>query len=287
MSQQYSYAQGGAPGGQGGYGQAPQGYGQQAPQDYGQPAQQGYGQQAAQGYGQQQAPQGYGQQAPQGYGQQAAPQGYGQQQAAPQGYGQQQQGYGQPQGYPARPQTFNRHTGPPPGADPQLWGWFIACDRDSSGNIDAKELQQALVNGDWSAFDQDTVKMLLGFFDHDRSGTITFNEFVGLWNYIKQWQAVFRKHDSDHSGTIDQSELGAAMTGFGYNLSPKLLHLVTAKYSGVPVRGKPPGITFDRFTRACVVVKHLTESFQRHDVQRNGSATLRYEDFLEIVLSAP
>jgi hypothetical protein len=28
-------------------------------------------------------------------------------------------------------------------------GWFIACDRDSSGNIDAKELQQALVNGDW------------------------------------------------------------------------------------------------------------------------------------------
>lgn len=27
--------------------------------------------------------------------------------------------------------------------------------------------------------------------------------------------------------------------------------------------GPPPGITFDRFVRACVVVKTLTEAFQR------------------------
>jgi hypothetical protein len=33
-------------------------------------------------------------------------------------------------------------------------------------------------------------------------------QFVGLWNYIKQWQAVFRQYDSDNSGTIDQGELG-------------------------------------------------------------------------------
>jgi hypothetical protein len=80
-------------------------------------------------------------------------------------------------------------------------------------------LQQALVNGDWTAFDLDTVKMLsefgcdyclfffqlekrmtdyslesltrMGFavniFDTDRSGTIGFDEFAGLWKYIKDW----------------------------------------------------------------------------------------------------
>lgn len=38
------------------------------------------------------------------------------------------------------------------------------------------------------AFDLDTVKMLMGIFDTDRSGTIGFNEFSGLWRYIKDWQ---------------------------------------------------------------------------------------------------
>jgi hypothetical protein len=38
------------------------------------------------------------------------------------------------------------------------------------------------------AFDLDTVKMLMSIFDSDRSGTIGFNEFSGLWRYIKDWQ---------------------------------------------------------------------------------------------------
>ena len=38
---------------------------------------------------------------------------------------------------------------------------------------------------------------------------------------------------------------------------------VKASEPSVPgMRGPPPGITFDRFVRACVVVKTLTESFQ-------------------------
>ena len=35
-------------------------------------------------------------------------------------------------------------------AGSRLWTWFTAVDTDSSGHISAKELQQALVNGDWT-----------------------------------------------------------------------------------------------------------------------------------------
>ena len=62
------------------------------------------------------------------------------------------------------------------------------------------------------------------------------------------------------------------------------------------------GITFDRFVRACVVVKSLTENFQRLDTHRQGErqfsafgivhplialattgyVTMQYEQFLEI-----
>ena len=112
-------------------------------------------------------------------------------------------------------------------------------------------------------------------------------EFAGLWKYIQDWQNVFRHFDRDRSGSIDGAELSEALRSFGYNLSPTLLSLLEQKYgelgsscaardrrracaelevaSGPSDRyGPPPGITFDRFVRACVVVKTLTEAFQRY-----------------------
>ena len=49
----------------------------------------------------------------------------------------------------------------------------------------------------------------------------------------------------------------------------------------------PPGITFDRFVRACVVVKQLTESFSALDTDRDGWIQVNYEKFLETVLTLP
>jgi len=94
---------------------------------------------------------------------------------------------------------------------------------------------------------------------------------------------VFRHFDRDRSGSIEGRELAEALRSFGYNLSSPLLTLVERKYckfnpltgwsfpynklaaSEPPTGyGPPPGITFDRFVRACVVVKTLTEAFQRY-----------------------
>jgi peflin len=61
--------------------------------------------------------------------------------------------------------------------------------------------------------------------------------------------------------------------------------------AAAPARGYPaaaaPGITFDRFVRACVVVKQLTESFSALDTDRDGWIQLNYEKFLETVLTLP
>ncbi|PAV23608.1 EF-hand [Pyrrhoderma noxium] len=201
------------------------------------------------------------------------------------GYEQQSQ-YGS---YGGGLQHSRSYRGPPPGADPQLWQWFSSVDTDRSGSITATELQAALVNGDWTHFDLDTVKMLMGIFDTDKSGTIGFNEFSGLWKYIADWQGVFRHFDQDRSGSIDGHELANALRSFGYNLSPQILSLIEQKYAKPPstTHGPPPGITFDRFVRACIVVKTLTESFQRLDTDRDGWIQVNYEDFMRIVLSAP
>ncbi|KAJ6500496.1 hypothetical protein C8R45DRAFT_71296 [Mycena sanguinolenta] len=223
-----------------------------------------------------------------------------------------QQNYNNPNLRPHPSQHRPQSTGPPPiysssgGSrhshrqsyqaapphDAQLFQYFSAVDQDRSGSISVPELQSALVNGNWTRFDLDTVKMLMGIFDTDRSGTIDFKEFVGLWKYISDWQNVFRHFDRDGSGSIEGRELAEAMKSFGYNLSPAVLTLVERKYALVASAptvgfGPPPGITFDRFVRACVVVKTLTESFQRADTDRDGWVQLSYEQFMSMTLSAP
>lgn len=153
------------------------------------------------------------------------------------------------------------------------------------------ELQKALVNGDWSPFDLDTVRMLMAIFDTDRSGTIGFNEFAGVWNYIKQWQNIFHYFDKDRSGSIDGKELHDALAQFGYNLSPQLVDLLQRKYAGAVQPGAhggpPPGVSFDRFVRACVVVKQFSETFQRLDTDKDGWVQINHDQFAHAVLSLP
>ncbi|KAI9751452.1 MAG: hypothetical protein M4579_006062 [Chaenotheca gracillima] len=66
---------------------------------------------------------------------------------------------------------------PPAGADPTLFPLFKTVDKGNTGQLTEKELGAALVNGDWSTFDPDTVRMMIKMFDTDRSGTIGFDEF--------------------------------------------------------------------------------------------------------------
>ncbi|KAI9569510.1 hypothetical protein HD554DRAFT_2091671 [Boletus coccyginus] len=131
--------------------------------------------------------------------------------------------------------------------------------------------------------------MLMNMFDTERNGTIGFNEFSRLWQYIADWQRVFKHFDRDHSGTIERRELADALRNFGYTLSPALLSLLERKYASgatTAAYGPIPGITFDRFVRACVAIKTLTEAFQRVDTDNDGWARFSYEEFMRVITTA-
>jgi Ca2+-binding EF-hand superfamily protein len=118
----------------------------------------------------------------------------------------------------------------------------------------------------------------------------------GFLTIVQDWKGVFRHFDHDGSGTIDGQELRSALNQFGYNLSPQLLSLVQRKYDvkgsapqagGYHAHAQLPGITFDRFVRACVVVKQITEKFAALDTDRDGWVQINYESFLQTVLTLP
>ncbi|KAI8594542.1 hypothetical protein EDD21DRAFT_393408 [Dissophora ornata] len=162
-----------------------------------------------------------------------------------------------------------------------LKDWFDAVDTDHSGSLSCEELQRALMNGDWTPFNVETVRLMMNMFDRDNDGTISFNEFIGLWNYIEKWKACFQTYDLDGSGTIDSMELQKALRGFGYNLSEQIVSLIVTKYD---VRGRGD-ISFDNFVQSCVTVQTLTDSFRRIDVAGTGVVTMTYEQFLGLVIN--
>lgn len=51
--------------------------------------------------------------------------------------------------------------GAPPNVDPEAYSWFQSVDSDRSGYISIKELKQALVNSNWSSFNDETCLMMI------------------------------------------------------------------------------------------------------------------------------
>lgn len=58
-------------------------------------------------------------------------------------------------------------------------------------------------------------------------------------------------------------------------------------HPGYPGSQQQQGITFDRFVRACVVVKQITESFSNLDSDHDGWVQINYEQFMHTVLMLP
>lgn len=162
-----------------------------------------------------------------------------------------------------------------------LYDVFRRVDRDGSGEINADELQSALSNGTWKPFNPETVRMMIGMFDRDHSGTINYQEFSQLWKYVTDWLNCFRSFDRDGSGNIDKHELKQALTTFGYRLSDNFYNVAIRKFD----RKGAGSIYFDDFIQLCVLLQSLTASFRYYDTDQDGVITIRYEDFLGMVFN--
>ncbi|XP_053972899.1 programmed cell death protein 6 isoform X2 [Hylaeus anthracinus] len=162
-----------------------------------------------------------------------------------------------------------------------LWDVFQRVDKDRSGAITADELQQALSNGTWTPFNPETVRLMIGMFDKNQKGTVSFEEFGALWKYVTDWQNCFRSFDRDNSGNIDRNELKTALINFGYRLSDQIIDTLIRKYD----RAGRGTIYFDDFIQCCIVLYTLTAAFRQLDTDLDGVITIHYEQFLGMVFN--
>ncbi|XP_047460802.1 peflin [Mugil cephalus] len=168
-------------------------------------------------------------------------------------------------------------SGVPPGINPEAYQWFQTVDTDRSGFINMKELKQALVNSNWSAFNDETCLMMINMFDKTRSGRIDLFGFSALWDFMQRWRALFQQYDRDRSGTISGTELHQALAQMGYNLSPQFSETLVQRFSQ---RSQRPGMQLDRFIQVCTQLQTMTQVFRERDTTMTGNIRISYEDFL-------
>ncbi|XP_041822818.1 peflin [Melanotaenia boesemani] len=175
----------------------------------------------------------------------------------------------------------NGHFAPPgnvpPGVNPEAYQWFQTVDTDQSGFINFKELKQALVNSNWSTFNDETCLMMINMFDKTRSGRIDLFGFSALWDYMQQWRRLFQQYDRDRSGAISGMELHQALAQMGYNLSPQFSEKLVQQFS---MRGGRAGLQLDHFIQVCTQLQSMTQTFRERDTGMTGNIRLSYEDFL-------
>ncbi|XP_070953185.1 peflin isoform X5 [Macaca nemestrina] len=175
-----------------------------------------------------------------------------------------------------------KYCGAPPNVDPEAYSWFQSVDSDHSGYISMKELKQALVNCNWSSFNDETCLMMINMFDKTKSGRIDVYGFSALWKFIQQWKNLFQQYDRDRSGSISYTELQQALSQMGYNLSPQFTQLLVSRYCP---RSANPAMQLDRFIQVCTQLQVLTEAFREKDTAVQGNIRLSFEDFVTMTAS--
>ncbi|KAF8397886.1 hypothetical protein HHK36_016811 [Tetracentron sinense] len=170
----------------------------------------------------------------------------------------------------------------PPGTHPEIIRSFQMVDKDRSGFIDERELQEALSSG-YQRFSLRTIRLLMFLFKNpNESLRIGPSEFAALWNCLGQWRAIFVRFDRDRSGKIDSMELRDALFSLGYAVPPSVLQVLISKYDdGSGRRGE---LNFDSFVECGMIVKGLTEKFKEKDPRYTGSATLTYDTFMSMII---
>jgi len=123
-------------------------------------------------------------------------------------------------------------------------------------------------------FSLDGCRSMIAMNDDDRSGKLGFEEFEDLWKNINAWTKIFRRFDTDGSGTFSGQELHLALSAVGYRLHPEIYKTMVLRYAN-----KDQEITLDNFLACATKLRHTFEIFVKYR-EENNKAKLTRDQFV-------
>ncbi|KAL1787095.1 calpain-3 isoform X1 [Sigmodon hispidus] len=155
-------------------------------------------------------------------------------------------------------------------------------------------------------FTLESCRSMIALMDTDGSGRLNLQEFHHLWKKINAWQKIFKRYDTDHSGTINSYEMrnavndaGAGVWGRGIReeeeegfllLSQASFHLNSQLYDIITMRyaDKHMNIDFDSFICCFVRLEGMfrTGAFNAFDKDGDGIIKLNVLEWLQLTMYA-
>ncbi|KAJ8974627.1 hypothetical protein NQ317_011948 [Molorchus minor] len=173
----------------------------------------------------------------------------------------------------------NDHSRPLARVHPAVEKWFRTMDTKNEGKISSKELQQAFETFQGKHFSDAACKFVVRLFDLDKNGGLDVNEFETLYHYIKQWLIAFNTYDRDESGFLDESELDCALKHMNISFSPDFIRFLITKNNP-----KAKKLSLDQYIITCIQIQRFSDEFKMRDKNFTGNITIKYEDFLEMIM---
>ncbi|XP_048841407.1 calpain-3-like isoform X7 [Brienomyrus brachyistius] len=130
-------------------------------------------------------------------------------------------------------------------------------------------------------FSLESCRSMIALMDTDGSGKLNFDEFKHLWNKIKHWQGIFKRHDFDKSGTINSYDMRNAVNDAGFHLNNQLYDIITMRYANDNMK-----IDFDSFICCLVRLEGMFRAFHAFDKDGDGLIKLNVLEWLQLTMYA-
>uniref|UniRef100_A0A5F9CZX8 Calpain-3 n=1 Tax=Oryctolagus cuniculus TaxID=9986 RepID=A0A5F9CZX8_RABIT len=130
-------------------------------------------------------------------------------------------------------------------------------------------------------FTLESCRSMIALMDTDGSGRLNLQEFHHLWKKIKAWQKIFKRYDTDHSGTINSYEMRNAVKDAGFHLNSQLYDIITMRYAD-----KHMNIDFDSFICCFIRLEGMFRAFHAFDKDGDGVIKLNVLEWLQLTMYA-
>ncbi|KAM6460875.1 calpain-8-like isoform 2-T3 [Liasis olivaceus] len=124
-------------------------------------------------------------------------------------------------------------------------------------------------------FNINTCREMISLLDNHGTGTLGLVEFKILWMKIQKHLEIYKKVDTDYSGTIDAHEMRNALKEAGFTLSNKVQQSIAIRYACSKLT-----IDFDGFVACMIRLECLFKMFQMLDKDKRGTVQLSLAEWL-------
>uniref|UniRef100_A0A8B9F7N1 Calpain 8 n=1 Tax=Amazona collaria TaxID=241587 RepID=A0A8B9F7N1_9PSIT len=115
-------------------------------------------------------------------------------------------------------------------------------------------------------FNINTCREMISLLDTNGTGTLGLVEFKTLWMKIQKYLEIYKKVDSDYSGTIDSHEMRNALREAGFMLNDQMQHSIVIRYACSKL-----SIDFDGFVACMIRLETLfSKLFHLLDKKKSG-----------------